>query len=277
MIRFFAIIGNTFREGIAKKTIITILVLITLIIGFFLLALSIAGDVLFLFGVEINDEADPERADIVMRGLEVGVTLFFYQVAIFVGIFAVAAFFPSMQEKGTVDLLLSRPMSRLSIFTAKFIGCMLVVFVVLLYLVLGTWGVFKLKTGIAHLEYLYTIPIFMLIFLAFMAFIAMVGVITRSTTLSAITGIFFPFIFSAIFLALHQSRVLAGHKFWRYLFDALYWIFPKTLELQAWNVSLIAQRGIERNVDIPMAIWTTLAFTAFCYAVGTLVFWRRSY
>jgi ABC-type transport system involved in multi-copper enzyme maturation permease subunit len=276
MTRFFAIIGNTFREGIAKKTILTLLVLITIIIAFFLLALSIAGDVLFLFGLEINDNG--EAAETIMRGLEVGVTLFFYQVAIFVCIFAIASFYPSMQEQGTIDLLLSRPMSRFSIFTAKFIGCMLVVLIVVSYLVLGTWAVFKFKTGIAHVEYLYTIPIFLLIFLAFMSFIALVGIISKSTTLSAILGIFVPYIFTAIFLGLRQSKVLTGHKLWRGFFDTMYWIFPKTLELQAWNVSIIARRPIERGgFDLPLVIWTTVAFAVVCYLLAAITFWRRSY
>ena len=270
MIRFWAIIGNTFREGIAKKTILTILVLSTLIIGFFLLALNVGGDIVYLFGAEIDEL--PEEA---LRGFEAAVVAFFYQISIFVGIFAVASFFPSMQEKGTIDLLLSRPMSRFSIYTAKFLGCMLIVFVIAAYTILGTWAIFWLKTGIAHKEYLYTIPIFMLAFFAFMGFIAMVGVITRSTTLSAILGIFFPFFFSLIFLGLHNSRILSGYSFWHNFFETLYWIFPKTPELTAWNIDIIAGGAID--IDPVSAIWSTLAFAVGTFAIGALIFQKRSY
>ncbi len=270
MIRFWAIIGNTFREGIAKKTILTILVLSTLIIGFFLLALNVGGDIVYLFGAEIDEL--PEEA---LRGFEAAVVAFFYQISIFVGIFAVASFFPSMQEKGTIDLLLSRPMSRFSIYTAKFLGCMVIVFVVAAYTILGTWAIFWLKTGIAHKEYLYTIPIFMLAFFAFMGFIAMVGVITRSTTLSAILGIFFPFFFSLIFLGLHNSRILSGYSFWHNFFETLYWIFPKTPELTAWNIDIIAGGAID--IDPVSAIWSTLAFAVGTFVIGALIFQKRSY
>jgi ABC-type transport system involved in multi-copper enzyme maturation permease subunit len=272
MSRFFAIISNTFREGLAKKTIITLLVLNLVIIGFFLLALNVGGNALFLFGKQLRGLPDD-----VLRKFEAGITAFFYQVSIFIGIFAIAAFYPTMQEKGTIDLLLSRPMSRFNIFTAKFIGCMLVVFVVMAFLVLGTWGVFYFKTGMAHIEYLSTIPIFMLIFLAFMAFIAMVGIITRSTTLSAILGIFFPFIFSLIFFGLHESGILLGDKFWYGMFETLYWIFPKTPEITALNISIIAQEPLETAVDPAMIIWTTVGFAAFCYAAGAYFFQKRSY
>ncbi len=272
MIRFASIIGNTFREGLAKKTIITILVINVIIVGFFLLALNIGGNALFLFGRELSGLPDE-----ILRRFEAAVTGVFYQVSIFVGIFAIAQFFPTMQEKGTIDLLLSRPMSRFNIFTAKFIGCMLVVFVVMASLVLGTWGVFWLKTGMAHIEYLSTIPIFMLIFLAFMSFIAMVGIITRSTTLSAVLGIFIPFVFSLIFFALHESGILLGDKFWHTIFEFFYWIFPKTPEMTAMNISIIALEPLESSTDPGLIIWSTLGFAAFCYAAGAIVFQKRSY
>ena len=272
MIRFWAIIENTFREGIAKKTIITLFVLNTIIIGIFLLALNVAGDVMLMFGQRINGVADE-----VLRRFEAGVTGFFYQVAIFIGIFAVAAFYPSMQEKGTIDLLLSRPMSRFSVYTAKFLGCMIVVALVVSYLVLGTWAVFWLKTGIAHPEYVATIPIFLLIFTAFMAFIALVGVISRSTTLSAILGIFVPYIFSYIFYLLGnpERTVLYKKSIWYFIFNSLYWAFPKTFELVNWNFSLITLDPLPSGLT--MAIWSTLAFTVVCYGLGAFVFQKRSY
>jgi len=270
MIRFAAIIGNTFREGLAKKTIITILVLNLVVIGFFLLALNFGENAMFLFGKKINGLPDE-----ILRRFEAAITAFFYQVAIFVGIFAIASFYPAMQEKGTIDLLLSRPMSRFNIFTAKFIGCMLVVFTVVSSLILGTWFVFYFKTGYAHIEYLSTIPIFMLQFLSFMSFIALVGVVFRSTTLSAILAIFFPFIFSAIFFALHETGIFKGDRFWYGVFETLYWIFPKTPELTEFNIRVIA--GETMNQGIMTAMWTTLAFAAACYAVGVLIFQKRSY
>ena len=272
MIRFWAIIGNTFREGLAKKTIISILVLNSVIIGFFLLALNLGENVITLFGHDLSGLPDD-----VLRRFEAAVIAFFYQVAIFVGIFAIASFYPSMQEKGTIDLLLSRPMSRFNIFTAKFIGCMLVVFVVMASLVLGTWFIFWLKLGIAHIEYLSTIPIFMLQFLAFMAFIALVGVVFRNATLSAILAIFIPFIFSAIAYALHESGIFKGDRLWHGVFETLYWILPKTPELTAWNISVVAQEPMDAYVSLPAIVWSTLAFAGVCYAIGVVVFQKRSY
>lgn len=273
MIRFMAIIENTLREGMAKKMILTLILLITVIIGFFLLAMGVAGSILFVFGQRITT-----APDIWVRRFEAGVTAFFYQFALFLGTFAIAAFYPDMQEKGTVDLLLSRPMSRFNIYMAKFIGCLMVVLVVISYLTFGLWAVIWMKTGIAHIEFLYTIPIFMLIFTAFMSFAALTGILTRNSTVSAILTIFFPFIFSAIFFGLHQSEVMFGDPFWYPIFEGLYWVFPKTPELMAWNIQLIA-RG-ESDVTLVMTsvvIWSTLAFSAVCYLIGYFVFQKRSY
>ena len=272
MIRFWAIIDNTIREGLAKKTIITLLVLNTVIISFFLLALSLGANVITLFGHDLRGLPDD-----VLRKVEAGVVAFFYQVALFVGIFAIAAFYPSMQEKGTVDLLLSRPMSRFNIFTAKFIGCMLVVFIVMAYLILGTWFIFWLKLGIAHVEYLSTIPIFMLQFLAFMAFIALIGVIFRNATLSAIMAIFIPFLFSTIAFGLRESGIFRGDRFWHGFFETIYWILPKTTELTAWNISIVALEPLESTIWLPAVIWSTVAFAAACYVIGAVIFQKRSY
>lgn len=272
MTRFLAIIENTIKEGIAKKTIFTLFILITIINIFFLLALGAAEDTMFVFGQNID-----EIPDELMRTIESGVVGFFYQVSLFVGIFAIASFFPSMQEKGTVDLLLSRPMSRANIFLAKYIGCMLIVFSMILYLILGTWIIFYLKTGIAHIEYLYTIPIFMLVFSAFMAFLAMTGVIFRNTSTTAILAIFFPFIFSAVTFGFHTAELFKGNGFWYYLFEGAYLILPKTTELAAWNISLIAGKTIDWNFDMPFVVISTLVFALVCYLIGVVIFRKRSY
>lgn len=271
MTRYLAIIENTIREGIAKKTIVTLFVLISIIIGFFILALNATEDTLFLFGQDI--EEIPDEA---LRAIEGGIVAFFYQVALFLGVFAIASFYPSMQEKGTIDLLLSRPMSRANIFGAKFIGCMLVVTLVITYLILGTWLVILWKTGVGHIEYLYTIPIFMAIFTSFMAFVAMVGIISRNTTTSAIMAIFFPFIFSAILFGFHSSKLLQGNKFWHGVFETFYWIMPKTPELMTWNINIIAQRKV-MEFDVFSGVWTTLVFAVACYLVGIVIFQKRSY
>jgi len=276
MTRFWAIIENTWKEGIAKKTILVIFILTTIIIGFFLLALSEAQNVLYLFGQEINADVMDDSTEEIIRTIEAGIIGFFYQVAIFIGIFAIASFYPSMQEKGTVDLLLSRPMSRFNIFLAKFIGCMLVVFSLIFYLIMGTWLVIYMKTGIAFTEYLLTIPIFMLIFFSFMSFVAMIGIISRSTATSAVMALFFPFIFSSILFGFHESGIMDGHGFWGDFFNVLYVIFPKTIELMDWNITLVAAQDIAR-IDLPFAIGSTLAFSIVCYAVGSFVFQRRSY
>jgi ABC-type transport system involved in multi-copper enzyme maturation permease subunit len=271
MIRFWAIIENTIKEGIAKKTILTIFVLTTIIIGFFLIAIGATEDALFLFGQEIDEL--PEQAVREAEGVVIG---FFYQVAIFIGIFAIASFYPSMQDQGTIDLLLSRPMSRFNIFLAKFIGCMLVVFSLVAYLILGTWIVIYLKTGVTYTEYLLTIPIFMLIFFSFMAFTAMVGIISRSTATSAVLAIFFPYIFSAMLSGFHEAEVFSGLNFWGEVFEWLYKVFPKTPELMDWNIQLV-RRGELYSGDLMFAIWSTIGFSVFCYGVGTYIFQKRSY
>lgn len=272
MTRFLAIIENTIREGIAKKTIFTLFILITVIHLFFLLALGAAEDTMFIFGQNIE-----EIPDDVMRATEGIVVGVFYQVSLFVGIFAISSFFPSMQEKGTVDLLLSRPMSRANIFMAKFIGCLTVIFVMIVYLILGSWVIIYLKTGVAHIEYLYTIPVFMLVFAAFMSFLAMAGIITRNSSTSAILAIFFLFIFGAVVFGFHQAQLFKGNDFWHFFFESIYNILPKTAELAAWNVSIVGGEVIDWDLNLPFAVGSTAIFSVVCYVIGVVIFQKRSY
>jgi ABC-type transport system involved in multi-copper enzyme maturation permease subunit len=271
MIRFWAIIENTIKEGMAKRIIHIIFILTTIIIFFFLLALSATEDAMYLFGEEINEL--PEQA---VREAEAGIIAFFYQFAFMIGVFAVAGFYPTMQDPGTIDLLLSRPMSRFNIFLAKFLGCCLLVLALVSYLVLGSWLVIYFKTGFAYTEYLITIPIFMLIFFAFMSFAALIGILSKNTISAAIMTIFFPYIFSSIFFGLHESAVLSGVSFWGPLMEGLYWIFPKTIELMDWNIQLIRHGDIVAG-DLQLSILTTLGFGVVCYAIGSFIFQRRSY
>jgi hypothetical protein len=115
----------------------------------------------------------------------------------------------------------------------------------------------------------------MLQFFGFMAFVAMVGLISKNTTMSAVLGIFFPFLFSAIFFGLHESGILKGDRFWYGFFEALYWIFPKTPELTEFNIRVITLDP--GQTEMTPIIWSTVGFAVVCFAIGVYIFQKRSY
>ncbi len=112
--RFLAIISYTLRESLAKKTFIAFFVVITITHLLFLFALNVdlvSGGMaaVQLFGKDVEQEIEIEKLRKIIIGIESGLAIAMYGAGIFLSIFATASLVPNMLEKGSVDLLLSRP------------------------------------------------------------------------------------------------------------------------------------------------------------------------
>src|SRR5436305_6463134 len=74
------------------------------------------------------------------------------------GVVVTAFFIPNMLRKGSIDLLLTKPLHRATLLLFKYIGGLLFVFLNLLVVVVGIWLVFGLRTGIWSWGFLVSIP-----------------------------------------------------------------------------------------------------------------------
>ena len=111
---FAASVQEVFREAAARWTLIAYFALSSLFILIFALAVNLdivngalAGAKLFGQSVEIGDHA--VDIDKLVLGFESGFSGFLYLVGTFLALFATAHLVPRLQEKGTIDLYLSRP------------------------------------------------------------------------------------------------------------------------------------------------------------------------
>lgn len=110
-------------------------------------------------------------------------------IAILVGVVITSFFIPSMLAKGTVDMLLVKPIHRWAILLYKYVGGLTFIFLNSLYAMFGMWLVLGLRTGVwAHGLFLLvlTMTFFFAILYAVSTF---VGVATRSTIASIIVAI----------------------------------------------------------------------------------------
>lgn len=119
-------------------------------------------------------------------------------IGIILALIATAGVFPTLLERGTIDVVLAKPMSRPMIFLGKYLGSMAFVaiqatiFVVLTLLVVG------LRWGYWSWAYLWCIPLIVVLFSYIYAFSALFGVITRNAmaalllSILAWIGIFIP-------------------------------------------------------------------------------------
>lgn len=102
-------------------------------------------------------------------------------VAVLVGVVITSFFIPNMLRKGTVDLLLVKPIQRWTLLTYKYLGGLTFVFLTTAYAIGGIWLVLGIRTGLwanGALLLILTITFFFAILYAISTF---VGVITRST------------------------------------------------------------------------------------------------
>ena len=87
---------------------------------------------------------------------------------------------PQMFEPGSITLLLSKPVSRSLLFTAKFLGACAFVFLNVTFLIVGLWLIAGLRFDIWNHGMLWCIPVFLFMFLIYYAVSAVTGLIWKS-------------------------------------------------------------------------------------------------
>jgi len=102
-------------------------------------------------------------------------------IALLLSTILTASFLPGMLAKGTVDLLIVKPIHRSTLFAYKFVGGLLFMFLNTAVIMGGLWLVIGLQTGTWLTSLLACIPIFTFQFAIFYSVMAVVAVWTRST------------------------------------------------------------------------------------------------
>ena len=143
------------------------------------------------------------------------------------GMFGVAGLIPSMLEKGTIDLFLSKPLARAELLMARALGAVSGIALNLIYFFLGVWLIFGLKVGVWHSGFLSSIIYVVYAFVCFFSVVTFVGLITKSAGFT----IMLAFVFSIISWGL-EVRENGLYKLWNNvvyhrLLDALYYLMPQ--------------------------------------------------
>src|SRR5688500_12190279 len=148
------------REAAARWTLIAYFFLSTLFIITFASAINLdivdgalAGAKLFGKEVEMcgNNEISIEK---LVLGFETGFSVFLYFLCTFLAIFATAHLVPRMQEKGTIDLYLARPVSRVKLLLSRYVAGLILAGSNVIYLMGSIWLIVVWKTHIANPRFL---------------------------------------------------------------------------------------------------------------------------
>ena len=275
---------EVFREAAARWTLVAWFALSTLFVGIFAAAVNLdvvdgalAG--VKLFGQSVDMAGKQVDLDKLVLGFEGGFSAFLYLVGTFLAIFATAHLVPRLQEKGTIDLYLSRPVGRASLLLSRFAGGLLLSAANVLYLIASIWLIVGWKTGVWEIGLLKGGLLILFAISSLLAFSFLVGVVTSSTAVSIMTT-YAVFFLSAVLSAHAKIEAALSSEWSAGLVRGLYWALPKTAELGRAIVTLVSDgRGFRHPPPIdPVAVYgTTALFALVALALASWLFSRKDF
>lgn len=241
--KFLAIILYTLRESLAKKTFMAFFVVVTLVHLLFMFSVNVdvvdgAMATVKLMGNDEQKEMAVEKLRDGIIKIEAGVATAMYVGGIFLSIFATASLVPNMLEKGSVDLMLSRPFARWQLLLGRYLGGLSIVAINVVYLIGGAWLILSIKTEFWHVPFLLSGLLIISVFGVLFAIMTFVGVTARNSGVSIIAAYLVVF-FSPMLLARDQIYALLSQKIYQWLLDGIYYLTPRTTELGKITTSLV--------------------------------------
>ena len=277
-------IEDVMREAAARWTLVAYFFLSTVFIIIFASAINLdivdgalAGAK--LFGKEVEMGGNELSIEKLVLGFETGFSGFLYVFCTFLAIFATAHLVPRMQEKGTIDLYLSRPVSRVKLLLSRYVAGLILAGSNVIYLMGSIWLIVFWKTHVANPRFLLGGSIIFLVIAVLLAFAFLIGVVTSSTAVSIMTtyGLFF----FGLMLAAHDKIAAAVSQDWQaWVIEGMYWFFPKTAELGQAVVAFVGGTELpERVLSVltPAPFITTAAFGVGCLILASWLFTRKEF
>jgi ABC-type transport system involved in multi-copper enzyme maturation permease subunit len=112
-------------------------------------------------------------------------------IGLLIAILVTANIVPQTFEPGTLNLLLSKPMSRTGLFLAKFVGGCMFIALCAFVLFVGLWLWMGFGLGVWDRAILISIPLYVVVFAIYYSVSSFTGLVTRSTILAIVaTGMF---------------------------------------------------------------------------------------
>jgi ABC-2 type transport system permease protein len=275
-------IEDVMREAAARWTLVAYFFLSTIFILIFASAINLdivdgalAGAKLFGKQVEVSGTMSIEK---LVMGFESGFSGVLYVLCTFLAIFATAHLVPRMQEKGTIDLYLSRPVSRVKLILSRYTAGLILAGSNVLYLIGSIWVIVAWKTHVFHPRFFLAGGVILFLIATLLAFAFLIGVITSSTAVSimATYGVFF----FGVMLAGHARIEAALSKEWQATgIKLLYWIIPKTAELATAVVAYVAGPQMHNEfLQITAAPFiSTAIFGLVCLVLASWLFQRKEF
>jgi ABC-type transport system involved in multi-copper enzyme maturation permease subunit len=270
----WALIADTFQEARARWLFWGLFALSTLLVLLLLLALQVdltAGAISFM-GVENTSRRIYNIEKFVLVSYS-WVSIILYVWGTFLAVFASSGLIPSVLEAGRVSLLLSKPVSRITLLMGRFLGNLLVVVLNHVYLVGSIWLILGWKTHVWSPRFLLAIPISVFIFAVLLCVVVFIGVLSESAALSVMVPIAIALL--STILAQRQFVLRLFDSEWaRQLWTAFYWMIPKVYDLGNSMRQIIL---FDRQADLWTPVWTSAVFGVAILTGAVYLFQKRDF
>ncbi|MFH0989729.1 MAG: ABC transporter permease subunit [bacterium] len=272
-----AIILFTIRESIRKGILIFYFVMSTIIIAVFAFGIShVPGDdsTITLFGAPLKFQGTVKMGSSMTEINPVEILLLQLEkssasMIMFVGAIALAGLIPSMLEKGTIDLFISKPVSRTNLLISRSVGSILGVIGNLLYFALGIWAVFGLKANVWAGGFLLSAVMVCLAFLFYASIVILPALVFRNAMAAVLVALIFLFFSGAI-----ETRELFLYKIWdnivyHRILDCIYYATPQLSAMLDQASNLIGVMPWQRMTDPDAGKFTIMPYVySFCSSMG---------
>lgn len=268
-----ALIRDTFREAFARRIFWGLLGICTALLLFLIFIMGIDVVQGTIATVTIFGQTSPTRdvQDLVRRTQSV-IAMVLYFAGMALAVFASAGLVSAVFEPGRIELLLSKPVSRTHLLLGRYIGNVLVIAGNILYLVIGSWIIFGIKTGVWGWGFPLSSLCTIFIFSVLLAVLVLVGVLWDSAAV-AIMVTFAIMILTPILAQKTVIERLLDSEWSRNVVRISYYTLPKTSDISVIIRDLITNQP----VDSWMPVWSTALFGAVVLALGLWRFQKRSF
>ena len=274
------IILNTFREALAKK----------IFIGYYIFYGIVVLVMLFIVN---TDSAEGIAALGDKKTIVTNVESFFqtlsFNLILFFSLISASSFIPSMVEKGNIDLLLSKPVSRFNILISKFLGAVTFAGTSMVFLIGSIWLILSLKSGYWSVNFLSSILSLTVAFGVMFSITLLFGLLTQSSIVSILINFFMIFVLCPV-LSHREAWIFTFVKNGsvQFIFNVIYYIFPKPGEIGDLSIALTAGEPINSGLTAVgpenalllgnwMSLITSVLFCAVIIGYSAYYFSKKDY
>jgi ABC-2 type transport system permease protein len=266
-----AIIIITFREALAKKFILSIFVIISLFLLLFLGFLNLDTTEAINSMMEATGKDSFQAAMVSFETSLISHIPFFIVFVLF--IILTSSFIPAMLDKGNIELLISKPISRTNIILGKFVAVNLFIFAILIYLVGIMWVMISLKSGVWHFPFLYSVLWFTFIFAIIYSLIILIGLLTQSSILSILINLLLLFPVTGVLANRDAIFSFVHSDITKFIINFFYYVLPKP-----WDMREICINTIEGSpVESWQPVITSVLFCAAALGYSVYYFSKKDY